>query len=376
MNEIISSQRKREISDANIQGNFCIFSLKHFPIIQIHIFPLNRCNKVHQLRLETLERKKSRGKYSYQFQNKNAGILAGHRVCTRSLGLVPRNMGWLWNLETEKGWCPGAVRRSVGKIMKQKLCRKEGNPAEADKENPMLKICKKNGEYEVFLNPKSKVAQEECPVVLNIGKETSEKPSNSSCSENEICFEYNPPTAAKNGPKKPVQSNADTQYDQKDYSINDQLKNSVKPSEKMGHSKNKQQNTSSKNTRNINDFGHGYESDNYNNDGDDDQNFYGLEYVEEERPYGRKLQNDKTSKKAITSKFASKNVQRNEETSKKPVTSKVASENVQTTKKTVTNKGASGNVPNSDKTLKQTAPGKIANVQQAQNNPRYVKNQN
>ena len=72
------------------------------------------------------------GKYSYKFGEKLVegfkscsypGLIVGHGKCSENGDLVPKYMGWLWNVETlginkvRKGWCPGAIPTPVKEIM-------------------------------------------------------------------------------------------------------------------------------------------------------------------------------------------------------------------------------------------------------------------
>lgn len=66
--------------------------------------------------------------FSYQFGEKYPGLIIGHDKCKGGESeLVPKYMGWLWNIETvgidkiRKGWCPGAVSTPVKEIMKSFL---------------------------------------------------------------------------------------------------------------------------------------------------------------------------------------------------------------------------------------------------------------
>lgn len=56
-------------------------------------------------------------KFSYKFGDKYPGLIVGHEKCKDKDGncIVPKYMGWLWNIETlgikkvRKGWCPGKL---------------------------------------------------------------------------------------------------------------------------------------------------------------------------------------------------------------------------------------------------------------------------
>ncbi|XP_036322652.1 uncharacterized protein LOC118736743 [Rhagoletis pomonella] len=98
---------------------------------------------------------------------------------------VPRNMGWLWNLDTSgkrRGWKPGAIRKPIKEIMRfflkdypadtirvsQYAYRDQGKGDGKDSEEqivqrPTLHICKKNDEYFITLRPlKDPEALKEC----------------------------------------------------------------------------------------------------------------------------------------------------------------------------------------------------------------------
>lgn len=78
------------------------------------------------VRITQLEGK---GKFSYDFGEKYPGLIVGHEKCKdgENGGLVPKYMGWLWNIETvgiknvRKGWCPGAIPEAVKDIMQSFL---------------------------------------------------------------------------------------------------------------------------------------------------------------------------------------------------------------------------------------------------------------
>lgn len=87
-------------------------------------------------------------------------MILGHEFCQGDGSLVPKNMGWLWNVgiyglpHFRRGWRPGAVKKSVAKIMKVHLTP----PAEPvacvePKDPPTLRVQKKDGEYLIVMNP-------------------------------------------------------------------------------------------------------------------------------------------------------------------------------------------------------------------------------
>lgn len=76
-------------------------------------------------------------KYTHGFGEKYPGLIVGHDSCKGSSGMVPKYMGWLWNVETlginkvRKGWCPGAISKPINEIMQQFLnpypCQTQNN---------------------------------------------------------------------------------------------------------------------------------------------------------------------------------------------------------------------------------------------------------
>lgn len=82
----------------------------------------------------------------------------GHECCQDGGFLVPKNMGWLWNVGTHgmpsirRGWRPGAIKKSVAKIMK-KFLAPPAEPAPMPKDPPTLTVKKKQGEYLIVMNP-------------------------------------------------------------------------------------------------------------------------------------------------------------------------------------------------------------------------------
>lgn len=98
------------------------------------------------------------GKYSYKFGEKYPGLIVGHDKCSENGDLVPKYMGWLWNVETlginkvRKGWCPGAIPTPVKEIMKSFL---NTNPME-DQES-----FKCTNDTKSSVDEASKVSQED-----------------------------------------------------------------------------------------------------------------------------------------------------------------------------------------------------------------------
>lgn len=110
---------------------------------------------------------------------KHPGIVAGHKACMLLPSLVPKNMGWLWNVNIpgiptiRRGWKPGAVPNSIAKIMKYFLeTAEEQQPPE---EPNLIKTCsnkaglhmqRKKGEYTIVMN----AAGGDGPVTFKISK--------------------------------------------------------------------------------------------------------------------------------------------------------------------------------------------------------------
>lgn len=69
-------------------------------------------------------------------------------------------MGWLWNAQIvglpiiRRGWRPGAIRKSVAKIMQFYLTPPaEPAPPVEQVDPPTLRVKKKNGEFTIVMNP-------------------------------------------------------------------------------------------------------------------------------------------------------------------------------------------------------------------------------
>ncbi|KAG5669737.1 hypothetical protein PVAND_000031 [Polypedilum vanderplanki] len=139
-----------------------------------------RCAKVNQIKKESKTYKGLRIRHP--------GVIAGHKECQQLPPPVPKNMGWLWNIPNpgfeEKyraGWKPGAIKKSVSKLMDHFLKPKpaaEPNILE-DKQKSTLKVQKKNGEYTFVMNPKNKQdhsSGDHCPpIVFKVTKKSEEK---------------------------------------------------------------------------------------------------------------------------------------------------------------------------------------------------------
>lgn len=106
-------------------------------------------------------------------------------MCIGSGLLVPKNMGWLWNVGItglptfRRGWRPGAIKTSVATIMKyylkpaaeQAMILPGLNP-------PTLRVQKKEGDYTIIMNPlrdDSNGIKNSTPVVFKVVKSDDAK---------------------------------------------------------------------------------------------------------------------------------------------------------------------------------------------------------
>lgn len=113
-------------------------------------------------------------------RKKHPGVIIGHRLCMSDGALVPSNMGWLWNAQIvglpsiRRGWRPGAVRKSVAKIMEVYLTPPaEPAPPVKQDDPPTLRVQKKKGEYTIVMNPlrdESKALENPSPIVFKVTK--------------------------------------------------------------------------------------------------------------------------------------------------------------------------------------------------------------
>lgn len=93
---------------------------------------------------------------------------------------MPRNMGWLWNTNIvglpifRHGWKPGAIRKSVAKIMKLYFTPPAEPAPNAEQEQaPTLRVQKKNGEFTIVMNPlrdEAETLENPSPIVFKISK--------------------------------------------------------------------------------------------------------------------------------------------------------------------------------------------------------------
>lgn len=118
-------------------------------------------------------------------RKKHPGVILGHQCCQGDGSLVPENMGWLWNVGTyglpniRRGWRPGAVKKSVAKIMKIYLTPPaEPAPCVKPKDPSTLRVQKNDGEYVIVMNPlgiDAELIQNSSPIVFKIAKSEEEK---------------------------------------------------------------------------------------------------------------------------------------------------------------------------------------------------------
>lgn len=109
----------------------------------------------------------------------------GHKSCQNDALLVPKNMGWLWNVEIpgitkiRRGWKPGAVPKPVATMMKHFLRKEYEPPAEGsfiesmnEYPTPSVQVEKKLAKYKITLNPLGNKSHGEdaSPIVFNISK--------------------------------------------------------------------------------------------------------------------------------------------------------------------------------------------------------------
>lgn len=62
-----------------------------------HLAKLRRKSNIKRMAKRRISTK---SRYFHCFGNKKVGLLKGHSECTKDRGLVPKNMGWLWNVPT------------------------------------------------------------------------------------------------------------------------------------------------------------------------------------------------------------------------------------------------------------------------------------
>lgn len=85
---------------------------------------------------------------------------------------VPKSMGWLWDIDGSN-WRPGTIEKSVTKIMKYFATQKRLllMKSKTSEKLPTLKLVRKNGEYEIVLNPLSILDTDDAtPIVFKLNK--------------------------------------------------------------------------------------------------------------------------------------------------------------------------------------------------------------
>ncbi|XP_034662767.1 uncharacterized protein LOC117897823 [Drosophila subobscura] len=119
-------------------------------------------------------------------QPTNSRTVTGrHKHCVRQPGGVSRNHGWAWSSSYEArkmGWRPGAIRRPIKKLMKfflldstresafQKCKTAEAEELAKELQQPVLNVCKKNGEIFVTLRPLSTLGMRQKPITFRVVK--------------------------------------------------------------------------------------------------------------------------------------------------------------------------------------------------------------
>ncbi|XP_002137441.2 uncharacterized protein [Drosophila pseudoobscura] len=111
-------------------------------------------------------------------------VTGRHKYCVRQQGGVPRDHGWSWNKSyeaCEMGWRPGAIRRPIVQLMKfflldkQESAFKKCKDAEAEElakelQQPVLNVCKKNGEIFITLRPLGTLGMRQKPIIFRVVK--------------------------------------------------------------------------------------------------------------------------------------------------------------------------------------------------------------
>lgn len=111
---------------------------------------------------------------------KHPGVLVGDQCCQGSDAMVPKSMGWMWNVGvSERGWRPGAVRNSVAKIMKLYLTApKKPKKLREKTDPPTLRVQKKNGKFTIVMNPlrdDKKPNEKSSPIIFQLEKSEESK---------------------------------------------------------------------------------------------------------------------------------------------------------------------------------------------------------
>ncbi|CAG9837930.1 unnamed protein product [Diabrotica balteata] len=214
----------------------------------------------------TKKKAKKRGRFVYSVGDKYPGVNIGHRECVIPRRNVPSYMGWLWNKHTpilqmkpRRGWRPGAIERTIAKRIEAHRIAKglgklnipnfpsrgpgrqyDGGSSSSSlhvKPKPTLKIQKKDGVYNITMNPlkdpKTLAENEdpymECtPMQFKITKAKKDEDSNlchcddepESTSDSELDIEFTPPAGIihpERFKKKKNIINCESQYDATDF---------------------------------------------------------------------------------------------------------------------------------------------------------------
>ncbi|CAH1388541.1 unnamed protein product [Nezara viridula] len=223
------------------------------------------------------------------------GIHVGHKYCVRPLRLVPKTMGWLWNvsdlggaLKPGRGWRPGAVRRNVNNLLKEWRTANKGNrdmKPEQDldmlmistktkrtrpttpkstgskkdpdnmKLNPTIHLHKKDRFYYVSMYPVKTESQEEMgeepqPIQFKIdrkhpdGRPPGDEPclssTDTSSDSSSYEVEYIAPAAMKQKKRKVDKTHMFSQYDEEDFMPKKVQKKGAKPFEELPETVKKQ----------------------------------------------------------------------------------------------------------------------------------------
>lgn len=198
-------------------------------------------------------------------QERNPGIVYGHKNCLDLRLRVPKNMGWLWNSRNVSGrpppkigWKPGAISKYVYNLLKEAKAKSEEQeeedkpptPVKVKKINtpgltnfqtfgrnrrvkkeesnqeielpPTLHIHRKNGTYYITMYPiksqniaNPEIQQSVKPLQFKVTKDKEDVDSSSS-SISDMEIEFSPPTAISRYQVKTETKDFGTQLKQQD----------------------------------------------------------------------------------------------------------------------------------------------------------------
>ncbi|PSN41357.1 hypothetical protein C0J52_10377 [Blattella germanica] len=141
-------------------------------------------------------------KYIYTWGGTYPGVKIGHRYCIDSSRRVPSRMGWTWDkpslgLKYRPGWRPGAVNKSVMKIMRavkkaaglrlKALSRKDKGLGDAENAvkpqlPPTLHVHRRDGAYYISMHPMNLEPEENnVPLQFRIPAKKKEEGEEDSC---------------------------------------------------------------------------------------------------------------------------------------------------------------------------------------------------